>query len=165
MSRDERPSRFETASGLGVARESEWNVTVDDAETFRCGCSMLARIRLRPRNPSAFATMRCSLGFALHNEGEVAKCLAVEGPGECWKVTPDWRIPPPEPRHKRAARAAQMNPNGAAHVESDDEIERVDDTSIVVSQVIVEQAIEVIEVIEVVAAPTARKDGSGGVES
>ena len=110
---------------------------------------MLARIRLRPRNPDAFATMRCSLGFALHNEGEVAKCLAVEGPGECWKVTPDWRIPPPEPRHKRAARATRMSSNGKGDGFTDDagETEQDENVGIVVSPVIVEQTIEVIEVV------------------
>jgi hypothetical protein len=53
---------------------------------------MLAKLRFRPRNPAHFATMRCSLGYALHGSEDVAKCLAVEGPNECWKMVPNWRV-------------------------------------------------------------------------
>lgn len=119
---------------------------------------MLARIRLRPRNPDAFATRRCSLGFALHNEGEVARCLAVEGPGECWKVTPDWRVPPPEPRHNRAARAARVSPNGTTHTENHDQSDAGNIAEIVVTRGVVEQAIEIIGV---VPTPPGR-DGDPG---
>ncbi|MCO5176147.1 MAG: hypothetical protein M9890_04120 [Thermomicrobiales bacterium] len=57
---------------------------------------MLSRIRLRPRNTQAFATMRCSLGYALRTDDDVAKCLEVEGPGECWKTEHNWRVAPVE---------------------------------------------------------------------
>lgn len=40
--------------------------------------------------------MRCSLGWALHNDEDVAKCLAVEGPAECWKTAHNWRVAPAE---------------------------------------------------------------------
>lgn len=81
---------------IGNARESGWFGSPEDGESYPCGCSMLSRIRLRPRNPQAFATMRCSLGWALHDDSEVAKCLAAEGPGECWKTAHNWRVAPAE---------------------------------------------------------------------
>lgn len=40
--------------------------------------------------------MRCSLGYALHDQDEVAKCLEVEGPAECWKTAHNWRVAPAE---------------------------------------------------------------------
>ena len=40
--------------------------------------------------------MRCSLGWSLHDSDDVAKCLAVEGPGECWKTAHNWRVAPAE---------------------------------------------------------------------
>lgn len=40
--------------------------------------------------------MRCSLGYALRTDEDVAKCLAVEGPGECWKTAHNWRVAPAE---------------------------------------------------------------------
>jgi len=96
MSREERRSREESASELGDTRESGWLDSQENGESYPCGCSMLSRIRLRPHNQQAFATMRCSLGYALRTDDDVAKCLEVEGPGECWKTEHNWRVAPVE---------------------------------------------------------------------
>jgi hypothetical protein len=40
--------------------------------------------------------MRCALGYALRGDEAVAKCLAVEGPAECWKTAQNWRVSPSE---------------------------------------------------------------------
>ena len=90
MSRDERPSSAESVSGLFAREGGGFDST---GESIHFGCSMLSRIRMRPRKGATVATMRCHLGYALHSDEEVAKCLAVDGPSECWKVTPTWRVP------------------------------------------------------------------------
>lgn len=96
MSREQRRSREESASEIGDTRESGWFDSQENGESFPCGCSMLSRIRLRPRDAQAFAIMRCSLGYALRTDDDVAKCLEVEGPGECWKTEHNWRVAPVE---------------------------------------------------------------------
>jgi hypothetical protein len=54
----------------------------------------LSRIRMRPRTPGAMQPMRCSLGYALATDDDVARCRAVDGPSACWKAgTPSWRVP------------------------------------------------------------------------
>ena len=110
MSRDERPSRLESASGDEPARKGTGFETALEGDEIRFGCSMLSQIRLRSHNPGTLAPMRCSLGYALHSEDDVAKCRAVEGPGDCWKTAPSWRVaaPGPEPR----ARERTRHPNG-----------------------------------------------------
>jgi len=102
MSRDERPARSETASEVNAAHARKspsagagWNTDPSDEESIRFGCSMLSRVRLRQGRSGKHGTLepiRCSLGYALHGPDDVAKCLAVEGPSECWKVIPTWRI-------------------------------------------------------------------------
>ena len=110
MSRDERPSRLESASGLESARQGTGFESAPECEEIRFGCSMLSQIRLRSHSPRTLAPMRCSLGYALHSRDDVAKCRAVEGPGDCWKTAPSWRVaaPGPEPR----ARDRTRHPNG-----------------------------------------------------
>gem|GEM_PF-2837246 len=111
MSRQERPSRLESASELEIAHRGTGFETTPECEEIRFGCSMLSQIRLRSHNPGTLAPMRCSLGYALHSEDDVAKCRSVEGPGDCWKTAPSWRVaaPGPEPRAKERTR----HPNGA----------------------------------------------------
>ena len=106
MSRDERPSRLESASELESAHTGTGFESTPECEEIRFGCSMLSQFRLRPHNPKALAPMRCSLGYALHSEDDVAKCRAVEGPGDCWKTAPSWRVaaPGPEPRTRERTR-------------------------------------------------------------
>ncbi len=111
MSRTERPSRPESASGL----ESAHTGTGFDShpeEEIRFGCSMLSQIRLRSQDPRILAPMRCSLGYALHSEDDVAKCRAVEGPGECWKAAPSWRVAAPGPGPR--VREREQHSNGVA---------------------------------------------------
>lgn len=117
MARDERASSAGSASGM-FAREGGGFDAVDGGESIHFGCSMLSRIRLRPRNGARLATMRCHLGYALHSDEEVAKCLAVEGPGECWKVVPTWRVPvaAPVPVEPAAALVELDEPAEAAEV-------------------------------------------------
>jgi hypothetical protein len=79
------------------AREGSGFDAVESDESIHFGCSMLSRIRLQPRNGAKLATIRCHLGYALHSDEEVAKCMAVDGPGECWKVVPTWRVPEAAP--------------------------------------------------------------------
>ncbi len=82
-----------------------------ECEEIRFGCSMLSQVRLRLHNPRILAPMRCSLGYALHSEDDVAKCRAVEGPGDCWKAAPSWRVaaPGPEPRARERERTRHQN--------------------------------------------------------
>lgn len=110
MSRDERPSRLESASGLESARQGTGFESTLECEEIRFGCSMLSQVRLRARNPGALAQMRCSLGYALHSDDDVAKCRAVEGPGDCWKAAPSWRVAAPGP----GPRVRERHANGVA---------------------------------------------------
>ena len=98
MSRDERPSRLESASGLESAHGGAGFDSTPECDEIRFGCSMLSQIRLRGRHARALAPMRCSLGYALHSDEDVARCRAVEGPGDCWKAIPSWRVATIEPR-------------------------------------------------------------------
>lgn len=94
MSRDERPSGSDLTSDVEQSRPrtSSGFDASNGIESIRFGCSMLSKLRFRPRNPAQFTTVRCALGYALHGTDEVAKCLAVEGPNECWKMVPNWRV-------------------------------------------------------------------------
>ncbi len=51
---------------------------------------MLRRTRLY-LNGSDRPMMRCSLGYSVRTEEDRQRCLAVEGPGECWHLTPPRR--------------------------------------------------------------------------
>ena len=108
MSRDERPSRLESASGMESARQGTGFESTPECEEIRFGCSMLSWIRLRSHSARTLVPMRCSLGYALHSEDDVARCRAGEGPGDCWKAAPSWRVAAPEPR----ARDKERHPNG-----------------------------------------------------
>lgn len=74
MSRERRP--------LFASEEPE-------AEPGRYGCSMLVRTRFKLNPEDRLPVMRCSLGWALHNELEVARCMAVNAMTDCWKVHPE----------------------------------------------------------------------------
>ena len=58
------------------------------AEPGRYGCPMLVRTRFYPRG-STRPAMRCALGWALHDELEVARCVATDVVTDCWKVHPE----------------------------------------------------------------------------
>lgn len=58
------------------------------AEPGRFGCPML----VRPHHdlaPERTPRMRCSLGWALHNESEIARCIETAAVSDCWKTTPE----------------------------------------------------------------------------
>ena len=59
------------------------------AEPGRYGCPMLFRTRFRPSPDSERPMGRCALGWALHNELEVARCGATDVVTDCWKVHPE----------------------------------------------------------------------------
>ena len=59
------------------------------AEPGRYGCPMLFRTRLHLPPDAAKPVMRCGLGWALHNEVEVARCIATDVVTDCWKVHPE----------------------------------------------------------------------------
>lgn len=106
---------------------------------------MLSRIRMRPRNPGAMSLMRCSLGYALQTDDDVARCLAVEGPSTCWKAAaPSWRVPalPEEPvQHGTPRENGRQRPeaSGSTRVEhgemqppAGDEVIEIELTSVVI---------------------------------
>lgn len=61
----------------------------DSAEPGHFGCSMLSRVTFVTRRGLPIQAMRCSLGWALHNDLEVARCCATESLTDCWKVHPE----------------------------------------------------------------------------
>ena len=69
MSRPQRPA----------SRQEE-----DVAEAVRFGCPMLYRARTIPA--PGVPPMRCHLGWALHNQEEIERCLDTESVEECWRM-------------------------------------------------------------------------------
>ena len=62
------------------------------AEPGRYGCPMLTRgHRPHPIDPNR-RLMRCSIGWAIHGDEDVQRCLATETVIDCWKVHPE-RMP------------------------------------------------------------------------
>lgn len=117
-----------------------------EAESIRFGCSMLSRIRLRPEDPDALATMRCSLGFALHSDEEIERCMGVEGPADCWKSSQSWRVHPDE---TPAARPQAATATGAGRNARANGLEN----GAVDAAVIIETSVEVVGVTRIVAHP------------
>ncbi|CAA9563780.1 MAG: hypothetical protein AVDCRST_MAG70-1875 [uncultured Thermomicrobiales bacterium] len=69
------------------------------AEPGIYGCPML----IRPHHDLGgrrVPTMRCALGWALHDEGEIDRCARTGSVAECWKVDPALIevVPRPGPR-------------------------------------------------------------------
>ena len=61
----------------------------DSAEPGHFGCSMLTRVHFASRPGQRVRTMRCALGWALHNDLEVARCGATDSLVDCWKAHPE----------------------------------------------------------------------------
>lgn len=59
------------------------------AEPGRYGCPMLVRARFAPLPGAPGPTLRCSLGWALHDGLEVARCAATGVVTDCWKLHPE----------------------------------------------------------------------------
>jgi len=53
------------------------------------GCPMLVRNHGEVPRGIRRPRYRCSLGWALHDEGEVDRCRDVESVPACWKVQPE----------------------------------------------------------------------------
>jgi hypothetical protein len=96
---------------MGLIRAGSSRDSEPEADSIQFGCSMLSRIRLQPRRSGSLAVIRCSLGYALHGDEDVAKCLAVEGPSSCWKAIPSWRVARLE---RMAPERAEPEPAGQA---------------------------------------------------
>lgn len=73
-----------------MTRERRWLFQEEEppAEPGRYGCPMLVRSRFVPTRTTD-PMMRCSLGWALHNEREAARCTLVEVVADCWKGHPE----------------------------------------------------------------------------
>lgn len=61
----------------------------ESAEPGHFGCSMLSRARCTSRPGVRLQLMRCSLGWALHDDLEVARCRATDSLTDCWKLHPE----------------------------------------------------------------------------
>lgn len=59
------------------------------AEPGSFGCPMLTRAHQDRFSDPGKAMMRCSLGWALHGDIDVARCAATEAVLDCWKVHPE----------------------------------------------------------------------------
>jgi hypothetical protein len=66
----------------GAAEESS-------AEPGRYGCPMLSRLRTTLLTGTDRPAWRCSLGWALSSDLDVACCAATEAVIDCWKVHPE----------------------------------------------------------------------------
>ncbi len=72
-----------------MSRERRWLFEEESmAEPGRYGCPMLCRTRVTLPG-MAGPVMRCALGWALHNDMEVARCAATSVVTDCWKVHPE----------------------------------------------------------------------------
>lgn len=58
------------------------------AEPGRYGCPMLVRARMG-RAGVPLPAMRCSLGWALHDDLDAARCRATDAVCDCWKQHPE----------------------------------------------------------------------------
>lgn len=56
-----------------------------EVESGRYGCPMLMRARQIHTRGVDLPTHRCELGWAIHGEPEIERCMAVESSLECWK--------------------------------------------------------------------------------
>jgi len=74
-----------------MSRERRPGFLVEEslAEPGQYGCPMLVRARVGLLPDPTLPTMRCSLGWALHDAGEAARCMATPVLTDCWKVHPE----------------------------------------------------------------------------
>jgi hypothetical protein len=132
-----------------LRRDDDADMSAED-DNLCIGCSMLSRIRMRPRQAGAMRVMRCSLGYALTTDDDVARCLAVEGPSACWKAgTPSWRV---APAVEEPVQPVDVRANGHMHP-------RVDALDVIAeaSQLLPQTGDEVIE-IELTIVEVVRDD-------
>jgi hypothetical protein len=75
-----------------MSRERRRGLFMDEETTVepgRYGCPMLIQSRQIIPTAATRPIMRCALGWALHNEVEVARCAATEAMTDCWKIHPE----------------------------------------------------------------------------
>lgn len=61
-------------------------VLASERESVQFGCPMLTRTRLPLPSAGNVPSPRCSMGWALHSEDEVALCLRTPDLLDCWKL-------------------------------------------------------------------------------
>lgn len=88
------------------------------AEPGRYGCPMLVRSTFDPRAGVTIPTRRCSLGWAIHDEVDAARCRATESANDCWQLHPE-RTPVVALPVAEAAMAAEPLPTAAIKVAGD----------------------------------------------
>ena len=90
-----------------MSRERRPGFLVEDslAEPGQYGCPMLVRARVGLLPDPSLPAMRCSLGWALHDGREAARCMATAVLTDCWKVHPE-RLPDIVPAAGRAIEPA-----------------------------------------------------------
>lgn len=59
------------------------------AEPGRFGCPMLMRAHRMIPPRGTMPNWRCSVGWAVHNDDEAERCLAVDAVIDCWKNHPE----------------------------------------------------------------------------
>lgn len=59
------------------------------AEAGRFGCPMLVHSRFGDMAKGPLPVTRCSLGWALHDDLDAARCRATDTVGDCWKAHPE----------------------------------------------------------------------------
>lgn len=57
--------------------------------TVSLGCPMLTRTKVALPSAGGLRAPRCNLGWAIHNEDEVAFCLQTPSIAQCWKAHPE----------------------------------------------------------------------------
>jgi hypothetical protein len=94
MRRGRRRSRSHSASEVAEDQKTVAYRQPQPEEGVQLGCAMLTKIRYRVPDPTARVPLRCALGYAIRTEEDVARCLAVPGPSECWRGETNWRVYP-----------------------------------------------------------------------
>jgi hypothetical protein len=85
------------------------------SEPGRFGCPML----VRPHHdlaPEQTPPMRCSLGWALHNEREITRCIETVNVADCWKTAPEAVVVIP-PATGSTSGQRTREPAADAHIE------------------------------------------------
>jgi len=77
---------------MGRERRRLFQEEESPAEPGRFGCPMLSREHRSLLTDVGRPLMRCQLGWALHDDVEIARCNATEAVIDCWKVHPE-RMP------------------------------------------------------------------------
>ena len=94
MRRGRRRSRSHSASEVAEDQKEVAYHQPQPEDGVQFGCAMLSKIRYRVPDPSARVALRCSLGYAIRSEDDVARCMAAPGPSECWRGEANWRVYP-----------------------------------------------------------------------